>query len=190
MAKAVRKADDDGAVRRGALPGGEMLSGGVRIAVLPAAERLSLRAPAASVGELSEALGVDLPTRPKTSAGKGGRVALWLGPDEWLLIDQTAGDPLGDCATVKALHSAVGISHRNAAFSVSGAAAEAVLSAGCPQDLDIAAFPVGACSRTLFGKAEVVLLRTAEDAFRLECWRSFAPYVNDLLLEAANDQAG
>ena len=29
-----------------------------------------------------------LPPKPKTSASKAGRTALWLGPDEWLVIDE------------------------------------------------------------------------------------------------------
>jgi len=90
---------------------------------------------------------------------------------------------------VAALHSAVGISHRNVAFSVSGPAAEATLAAGCPQDLSLAAFPVGACSRTILGKIEVVLLRTGEDGFRVECWRSFSDYAWDFLTQAARNAA-
>ncbi len=40
------------------------------------------------------------------------------------------------------------------------------------------------CTRTIFAKAEIVLWRTAPDAFRIEVWRSFAPYVLGLLDEA------
>ena len=105
-------------------------------------------------------------------------------------IQTKAGkDPLADCAKVKSLHSAVGVSHRNVAFSVAGPAAEACLNAGCPQDLSPAAFPVGACSRTVLGKVEIVLHRTADDAFRVECWRSFSDYVFTFLSEAARDAA-
>ena len=186
MAKAAAKAATGGARRIAALGGCEALAGGVRIVVLPPAERISLRAPDASMGPLSKALGLDLPNQPKTSASSGGRMALWLGPDEWLVIDQT-GDPLGDCAGVKALHSAVGISHRNVAFSVSGPGAAATIGAGCPQDLSLDTFPVGACSRTILGKVEIVVLRTAEDSFRVECWRSFSDYVHAFLLDAAAD---
>ena len=67
--------------------------------------------------------------------------ALWLGPDEWLVIDEAGKDPLADCAGVKALHSAVGISHRNVAIAVTGPAAAATINAGCPQDLSLHAFP-------------------------------------------------
>ena len=50
-----------------------------------------------------------------------------------------------------------------------------------------AAFPVGMCTRTLFGKAEIVLWRTAPRPFRIEVWRSFAPYVLGCLDEACRE---
>lgn len=175
--------------RRSALEGREAIGAGVKIEPLPPAERVSLRAPAESVASLTRALGVSLPQKPKTSATKGGRTALWLGPDEWLVIDEAGRDVLADCAKAKQLHSAVGISHRNVAISVSGPAAEGCIGAGCPQDLSLDVFPVGACSRTVLGKAEIVLLRTAPDTFRVECWRSFADYVFTFLSEAARDAA-
>jgi sarcosine oxidase subunit gamma len=177
------------AKRDPALAGRAFSASGASLAVLPPAERISLRAPAASVDGLFKALGVDLPQKPKTSAAADGRSALWLGPDEWLIIDEAGKDPLADCADVKELHSAVGISHRNIAIAVTGAAAAAAINAGCPQDLSLAAFPVGACSRTILGKIEIVLLRTAEDSFRVECWRSFSDYAWTFLTEAAKDAA-
>ncbi|RWQ23640.1 sarcosine oxidase subunit gamma [Mesorhizobium sp.] len=175
--------------RRPALAGQELSVTGVTLAVLPPAQRISLRAPDASVAALSKALGVNLPRKPKTSAAKAGRTALWLGPDEWLVIDEVGKDPLADCAEVTVLHSAVGISHRNVAISVIGPAAAATINSGCPQDLSLDVFPVGAASRTILGKAEIVLLRIAADAFRVECWRSFSDYVFTFLSEAAGDAA-
>lgn len=190
MAKAkANAATASGAQRRAAHAGRAYSGASARIEVLPPAERISLRAPAASIAALSKVLGIKLPERPKTSASKAGRTALWLGPDEWLIIDEGGGDPLADCAGVTALHSAVGISHRNVAFLVSGPGCEAVINAGCPQDLGLAAFPAGACSRTVLGKIEIVLYRIAEDAFRVECWRSFSDYALTFLSDAARDAA-
>lgn len=177
------------AERRPALTGSKVSARDVTLAILPPAERISLRAPAASVAALSKALGVKLPQAPKSSASKAGRTALWLGPDEWLVIDEAGKDPLVDCAGVKALHSAVGISHRNVGIAISGQAAAATVNSGCPQDLSLAAFPAGACSRTVLGKAEIVLSRTAENEFRVECWRSFSDYVFAFLSDAARDAA-
>ncbi|MCA0425259.1 MAG: sarcosine oxidase subunit gamma [Proteobacteria bacterium] len=154
-----------------------------------AASRLSLRAGAGAIAALSRALGIKLPETPKSSAMSRSkkRSALWLGPDEWLVIDTDGADLMAACAGVKQLHSAVDISHRHVAILVEGAGAEATLAAGCPQDLSIAVFPVGACSRTVLGKIEVVILRTAKDAFRVECWRSFSAYAFDFLEDAAKD---
>jgi sarcosine oxidase subunit gamma len=191
MAKAAAKTTAAAlpAERRAALDGRELSATGVTLAVLPPADRISLRAPEASVAALSKALGVTLPRKPKTSTSKAGRTALWLGPDEWLVIDEAATDPLVDCAKVTVPHSAVGISHRNVAISVTGPAAAATINSGCPQDLSLEAFPVSAASRTILGKVEIVLLRTAADAFRVECWRSFSDYVFTFLSEAAGDAA-
>ena len=177
------------ALRRPALGGHEFSAAAAKVTVLPPAERLALRAPEASVAALSRALKVKLPQAPKASATKDGRTALWLGPDEWLVIDEAGKDPLADVANVKVLHSAVGVSHRNVAFLVSGPGAAATVNAGCPQDLSLAVFPVGACSRTVLGKIEIVLLRTAEDGFRVECWRSFSDYAFTFLSDAARDAA-
>ena len=177
------------ATRRTKLEGHADRRPNVTLSVAPPASRLSLRAPGLSVNSVSRALGVTLPQQPKTSAHAktGSRAALWLGPDEWLVIDEAGADLPGAVAAAKALHSAVDISHRNVAILVDGPGAETCLSAGCPQDLSAAAFPVGACSRTVLGKIEVVLWRTGEDANRVEVWRSFSEYAWDFLTEAARD---
>ena len=186
MAKAAAQVS---ASRAPALASREFTAASVRVAVLPPAHRISLRAPEASVAALSKALGLTLPRKPKTSATKATRTALWLGPDEWLVIDEGGRDPLEECAGVTALHSAVGVSHRNVAISVTGPGAENTIGSGCPQDLSLKTFPVGACSRTILGKTEIVLLRTGEDSFRVECWRSFSDYVFAFLADAARDAA-
>ena len=140
---------------------------------------------------LGEAFGVALPLQPCRAARSGERAALWLGPDEWLLI---ATDNLST-ATRRVLASTlnrksatlVDVSHRSAGLIVDGSRAADLLNAGCPLDLDQAAFPVGMCARTLLAKAEIVLWRTAPETFRLEVWRSYLPYITGLLGEAARD---
>ena len=151
------------------------------------ASRLALRAPQKSRAALSRALGLQLPDKPKTAAAKGSRAALWLGPDEWLVIDGPDADLMAVLKQVSALHSAVDVSHRNQAITVAGPGAEAALSAGCPLVLSPAAFPVGAATRTVLGKAEIVLWRTAAETFRIEVWRSFAPYVLGCLDETMRE---
>lgn len=164
-------------------------SSAVRLEAAPPAERLSLRARPEDVAALSGALGLDLPVKPKTSASANGRTALWLGPDEWLVIGEEGAGLMQEATNSGVTHSAVDISHRNTAILVSGPGAAAAINTGCPQDLSLAVFPVGACSRTVFGKVEIVLLRTAVDAFRVEIWRSFSDYAFGLLSEGARDAA-
>ncbi|WP_276120220.1 sarcosine oxidase subunit gamma [Pararhizobium qamdonense] len=162
-------------------------SGAAALSVAAPATRISLRAKPDAVTALSGALGLPLPVKAKTSVSSNGRHALWLGPDEWLVVDENGADLMAAVTSSNVMHSATDISHRNTAVIVKGRGAAVAINGGCPQDLSLTAFPVGACSRTVLAKAEIVLLRTAEDTFRVECWRSFAPYVSTLLAEAAED---
>ena len=164
-------------------------AGGANVSVKPApdAARLSLRARPDAVAALSKALGIDLPSKPKTSATKGSRTAYWLGPDEWYVLDEAGKDLLAEASKAKGLFSPVDISQRNTAIMVSGPNAEATLSSVCPQNLSDSAFPVGAVSRTLIGKVEVIIHRTDKEAYRVECWRSFSDYVFTFLADSARD---
>ena len=158
--------------------------GRASVEVAPPALRISLRAPETSVANLNKALGFALPQKPKTSSAKNDVHALWIGPDEWLMIAPEGSDMLAKLAKVTAFHSAVDVSHRNAGLLVTGAGAADVINSGCPQDLSLSAFPAGACSRTIMGKTEVILYRTAVDQFRVEVWRSFTTYALDLIEDA------
>ncbi len=160
---------------------------GVSVTIAPSAERLSLRARPAGIPSLEAPLGMRLPLQIGATAVDDGRHVLKLGPDEWLIIDESGRSPAEDLKHVSAVHSAVDVSHRNVGFILEGARVEDVLAAGCPLDLSEEAFPVGSATRTVFGKIEVVLYRKDAHRFRLECWRSFAPYALALLEAACRD---
>jgi sarcosine oxidase subunit gamma len=156
---------------------------------LPPAARYILRGgePVRSAAEA--AAGVGISAQACRAHTQGQRAALWLGPDEWLLIaPETEGAALAG-SLAKALaglpHSLVDVSHRQSACELHGLQALTLLAAGCPLDLDERAFPVGMCTRTVLAKAEVVLWRTGAEAFRLEVARSFVAYVSEFLAEAA-----
>jgi sarcosine oxidase subunit gamma len=145
----------------------------------------------------STAWGVPFAEQACRAMRAGERATLWLGPDEFLLWDGASGTDPEAAAVASATaieqalgglaHSLVDISHRQIALQVSGPHAADILSGACPLDLSIAQFPVGACTRTVFAKADIVLWRTAPDTFQLEVWRSFTAYVSDLLREIALD---
>jgi sarcosine oxidase subunit gamma len=162
---------------------------GVEVRSLPFSHRWSLRASPTEVQPLSDAWGAALPTRNLTSSSGPSRHALRLGPDEWLLLSRLPGacDALARETTVLAF-SLVDVSHRNVAIEVAGASAAMVLNAGVPLDLSDEAFPGGCCTRTVFGKVEVVLWRpTLAPVWRVEFQRSFADYVGRYLNLAVGD---
>lgn len=174
------------AARARAIPAAEL-------GLLPDAAKLVLRGRPAAVAAADRAFGLDLPRAACRFNARGGRTAFWLGPDEWLL--QAVGedpavlfDGLGQALSGEA-HSLVDVSHRSDAFALSGPKSAYVLNHGCPLDLSAAAFPVGMCTRTLIGKATVILSRPEPDMFHVDVWRSFAPYVWQLLDEARGELA-
>ena len=178
-------------VRRSVLDGRALPSiARVKATALPFATRLILRGGADVVGPVAEAFGVAPPTKPMGSAASGERAALWLGPDEWLLIAEDGADVQAklESALGDVFHSLVDVSHRQVGISVEGPRAARLLAAGCPLDLDLPAFPVGMSTRTLMVKAEIGLWRREVDLFRIEVLRSFAPYVARILDEASRDQ--
>jgi sarcosine oxidase, subunit gamma len=158
------------------------------VRLLPPLERRVLRGRAAALDAAGAALGVDLPHRERAAAANGC-TALWLGPDEYLLLAAPGANawPALQAAVAGLPHACVDVSQRHAAFAVAGEHAAAALNTGCPLDLDLEAFPEGRCTRTVFGKASIILWRTAADRFHVEVWRSFASYVTQLLALAAGE---
>jgi sarcosine oxidase subunit gamma len=165
----------------------------VELSLLPPRARFVLRCRADSVAAAGEAFGVALPTEACRAAVSASRAALWLGPDEWLLLaapdDAAAIAHQFSVALAGAPHSLVDVSHRGAAIAVKGARAAALINHGCALDLSHAAFPLGMCTRTLFEEAEIVLWRTEEHTYHVEIERSFAPYVWRMLIETREDLA-
>ena len=144
-------------------------------------------------GPVEGAFGVAPPTRPLASVSEGPRAALWLGPDEWLLIAEDEPEGLYEkleAALAGVFHALIDVSHRQTGLEIAGPGAERLLAAGVPLDLDLSAFPVGMVTRTLLLKAEITLWRREAERFRLEVGRSFAPYVAAALTQSSRDQEG
>jgi sarcosine oxidase subunit gamma len=161
---------------------------GRTLAPLPSAARYILRGVAQVRVAAEKAAGVGISAEACRAMTREGRAALWLGPDEWLLIAPAAQGAALAAGLATALaglpHSLVDVSHRQCGGELRGPRAAALLAAGCPLDLDASAFPVGMCTRTVLAKAEVVLWRTAAEEFRIEVARSFVAYVSEFLAEA------
>jgi sarcosine oxidase, subunit alpha len=159
----------------------------VQLTTLAPTTRLSIRAGSAAGTAIGLALGVLLPTVPSRSVIARDRAALWLGPDEWLIVaPETASDLAAQATKAAGDHPAsiVDVSHRSQTLEVTGPRAAWCLNAFCALDLDIHAFPVGMCTRTLLGKAQILLWRIAPEVFHLDVARSLVPYVWTCLEEA------
>jgi sarcosine oxidase subunit gamma len=139
---------------------------------------------------LADALGFALPVIPNTVAAKGDRRALWLGPDEWLVVapdgqqmalEQGLGTGLNG-----AFGSIVDVSANRTPLEIRGRKAPELLAHGVSIDLDTRAFVSGRCAQTLLAKAQVIIERLNADlAFHLYIRTSFASYVAEWLLDAA-----
>ena len=162
---------------------------GVTVSDAGAFARINLRGGALACAAAGRGFGVTLPAKPRAVNTAGNKSALWLGPDEWLLL---APDGSGE-AIAREIHSAIAgepasivdVSHRAVGLRVTGPRAGEILASGCP--LDLTAIGVGHCARTIFGKAEIILWRSVPETFHVEVGRSFAPYVIGLMTQAARD---
>jgi sarcosine oxidase, subunit gamma len=177
--------------RMGALSGRSFLAVGFSMIPARDAARFAFRARGSVIDTASQAFGVDLPSQAFCTAETDARAALWMGPDEWLLIGPQSEKVLIEQQLTRALagiaHSLVDVSCRDAALELSGDKAAAVLNSGCPLDLYPSAFAVGMCTRTLLAKAPIVLWRTEPLLFHVQTLRSFADYVWQFLKQAARD---
>lgn len=181
-------------LRRGPLDGVALSSSAdraVTIAALPPAARFIVRGRAPVVAASKSALGFELPTKACRAATSGIVAALWLGPDEWLVIGAEGDRDRLAAALEDALadvpHAVVDVSHRQSGVVLSGQGTAFVIAHGCPLDLSLEAFPVGMCTRTLVGRTEAVLWRTGDETFRIEVWRSFVSYLVAFLQEARRE---
>ena len=133
---------------------------------------------------VSGVLGADLPGTPNTTAM--GR-ALWLGPDEWLVVSEA--EPAG--ALEEALEgryaAVVDVSEARAVLELSGSGATEVLASGCRLDLD--ALRPGSCAQTALARAHVLLEPRDGGVWRLYVGRSFEAYARAWLEDAIALQA-
>ncbi|MGP3925785.1 sarcosine oxidase subunit gamma [Streptomyces sp. 8N616] len=173
--------------------------GALRLAEFPFLTQMSVRldpkGPAADAVGLS--LGLQLPVEPNTVVHGGELAALWLGPDEWLVV----GPPASRHDLEVRLRAAVGagegageaggtvvdVSAQRTTLLVAGPRSRDLLAHGCSLDLHPRSFGADRCAQTTLARAQVVLV--ARDPHKPGYWvlvrSSFAGYLADWLLDAA-----
>ncbi len=173
---------------------------GVRLLEEPFLTQVDLRTDpsGAAPARIERALGVDLPQRtpnlatPNLATGDQQHAALWLGPDEWLLVA-----PDGQAGRITAVvraglgessGSVVDVSANRTTLRLAGTRARDVLEKLCSLDLHPRAFGPGRCAQVLVGRAQVVLWQVSDEpAYRIMVRCSFAEYLADLLVDAMEE---
>jgi sarcosine oxidase, subunit gamma len=141
-------------------------------------------------GVASSLGGLALPLAPNTVTSAGDRRALWLGPDEWLVVGPDGQQEAMKQALRIGLNGAFGsivdVSANRTVLEIRGPKARELLAHGVPIDLDVRSFGPGRCAQTLLAKAQVIVeRRNEEQPFHLYVRSSFASYLADWLLDAA-----
>ncbi|MGW7529188.1 sarcosine oxidase subunit gamma [Streptomyces sp. NPDC054783] len=166
--------------------------GAIRLAELPFLAqvnvRLDAKGPAADAVGL--ALGFQLPLEPNTVVHAGDVTAVWLGPDEWLVVGRRGTERDLESRIRSAADEPVSVtdvSAQRTTLLVAGPRARDLLAHGCALDLHPRAFGPGRCAQTTLARTQVVLV--ARDEPRAGFWvlvrSSFAGYLADWLLDAA-----
>ena len=138
-------------------------------------------------------LGFDLPKAPRTSASWGDIKALWLAPDQWLILcirSKTAallGELVG---ALKNLHSlAVDVSDMRAIIRLEGEYVRETLMKGCSLDLIGDDYKPGTVRRMRFAEIAALLHVVEANMIDLYVFRSYADYAWAFLLKAGRKGA-
>ncbi len=163
---------------------------GLYIEQLMGKSLINLRADKGLKARLIPAFGTDLPCLANRMHSVGSRRALWLGPDETLLI----ADEGDEAALLSALAGALGRNHYAATIvsdaycvlRLQGGQLRWVLAKGCSVDLHDSVFTAGHCAQSQLAHAAVILAAEPDGvSFLLVCRTSFADYVISWLKDAA-----
>ena len=149
---------------------------------------------AVAVGEY---LGVALPTAPSTYAESETATAIWLGPDEWLIISPFRTPEQLETGLREAVGAGgtefdgtvVDVSAQRTTVALRGEHARDLLAGGCALDLHPRVFGRGAAAQTLLGQAGVLLMALDDTGthYQIVVRSSFAGYLTAWLLDAATE---
>ena len=162
----------------------------VQLSEAPYATKHILRGEARNLAEaVLHSADLELPRNSGTSAGDEKLAALWLAPDEWLLVglDRQAGPLAGKLSGVA--HQLVDVSDYYTILEVAGPRARKAVQKLSTLDLHAREFPVGSVAGTILGHASVWLWSDPDrhsdtDVFKVFVRWSHADYLWCLLANA------
>lgn len=167
----------------------------LRIDVLPRCTAVNLRGSPADeslVTDSQRVLGTELPLEPNRWFGDDRLAAIWLGPDEWLLVarDHEAvaiERELRAARPVDPWLSLADLSDSYLRISLTGPGSRDVLARGCAQDLHPDRFSPGDSAQTTIARSRVLLRALDGPVFEVWVRNSFARYLGNWLLQAGAD---
>lgn len=170
---------------------GASYEGLIRIEALGPTGQITLRGDFASESlraVVGDWLGLDLPA-PRSAAWTAERAALWMSPDELLLVLPYAQATASTARLTESLageHALVAnVSDARAQFRLTGDPLREALAKLTPADVSEAALPVGGVRRTRLAQVAAGIWIRDEDEAQLFCFRSVADYTFKLLSSAA-----
>lgn len=149
------------------------------VCALPPSSRHLLRAAPDAMTLAGAALGLSISQVPCRAATRGDHAALWLGPDEVLLLAPEANALEVSRALRVALgdmpYALVDIGHRQIGLEVRGPHAQTLLNAGCPLDLDIDVFTPAPALEPSSARPKSCCGGEAKTFFKSRCGARSAP---------------
>ena len=138
-------------------------------------------------------LGLDLPKAPRTSASFGDIKALWLSPDQWLILcnSEKANELHADLVReLGSTHSlAVNVSDMRSIIRLEGDGVRETLMKGSTLDLTDGTYAPGAVRRLRFAEIAALLHVVEDNVIDLYVFRSYADYTWEFLVKAARKGA-
>ncbi|TNE35585.1 MAG: hypothetical protein EP348_08500 [Alphaproteobacteria bacterium] len=145
----------------------------------------------AFVDAVKTVAGVTLPKKANKVATGDKMKALWLSPDEWLLVGEEATQDALVAALEEALagqHIAVNdVSANRTIFALEGLHARDALMKSCALDFHPGNFTAGDCAQTVIGKSPAIIEQVSLTDYHLYIRGSLSRYVGGWLAEALKE---
>ena len=136
------------------------------------------------LGAIEQAFGFVLPLNAPETAAERGLEALWLGPNEWLIVGPDPDGAGGARLASRFQHALDGhhaavtdVTESYSVIGVWGARARDLLQKGTGLDLHARSFQPGHVAQTALAHADVIIHQIGPLAYDLYVRRSFAEYL-------------
>ena len=170
--------------------------GDIKIQELPFINKINLRFDPRNKNYMSlcdKILGIILPTKPNTYSKNEKVKSLWLGPDEWLIVNESKNDLFSKLTNeLKEEETSVtDVSENRTVIRLTGEKIFILLSKFLTLDLENNLFNQSCCAQTLFVKVPSLLIRNNNEneipEIDIFINRSHANYIYNLLVDGTKN---